>query len=137
MVPSSIHEGLPGDLPVTHPPFVARAAELGQLMRLLGAAGGGEPQLAVIQGPPGIGKTRLAEEVAERAGRQGGRVAIGRCWQDGEAPPLLALAGDPARPRGAGRASSTNARGPPTARFARFLAVLDHLRARGVPPRPS
>ena len=81
MVPSSIHEGLPGDLFVTHPPFVARAAELGQLLRLLGAAGGGEPLVAVIQGPPGIGKTRLAEEVVEHAGRQGSRVAVGRCWQ--------------------------------------------------------
>jgi hypothetical protein len=107
-------------------PFVGRAAELRQVMRLLSAAERGEPQLAVIQGPPGIGKTRLAEEVGARARDRRGRVAIGRCWQDGEAPPLW-----PWRPilRDLGAPASLLEEGPGQGRFARFVAVLDHLRA--------
>src|SRR5947209_2933318 len=70
------------------PSFVGRAAELEQLRRLLGEAAAGDARLAVIQGPPGIGKTRLAEEMGARAVDQGAGFAIGACWPDGEAPPL-------------------------------------------------
>src|SRR2546428_704511 len=42
----------------------------------------------VIKGPPGFGKTRLAEEMGARAVGQGAGFAIGACWPDGEAPPL-------------------------------------------------
>src|SRR5262249_10569807 len=49
------------------PPLVGRDAELDHLARLLSAAEAGEPQLVVVQGPPGIGKTRLAGEFADPA----------------------------------------------------------------------
>ena len=39
-------------------------------------------------GEPGIGKTRLVEDLAERARRLGFTVAVGRCSQDDGAPPL-------------------------------------------------
>src|SRR5437867_12847783 len=70
------------------PAFVGRSAEIGQLMRRLGSARQGDGQVAVIEGAAGIGKTRLAEEAAARARRRGARVGVGRCWLEGEAPPL-------------------------------------------------
>src|SRR6185503_8429939 len=109
--------------------FVGRTGELSQVMRLLGAAGRGEAQLAVIQGPPGIGKTCLAQEVVARAQRRGNRVGLGRCWQDGEAPPLWpwrAILRDLGAPEGLLEERQAEA---PSGRFARFLAVLDYLRA--------
>src|SRR5215467_12241296 len=69
-------------------PFVGRARECRQLLQLLGAASQGYGQVVMISGPAGIGKTRLAEEVALRAQCRGVRVAVGQCWRDGEAPPL-------------------------------------------------
>jgi DNA-binding CsgD family transcriptional regulator len=42
----------------------------------------------VLTGPPGIGKTRLAEELADEARRAGQRVLWGRAVQDEGAPPL-------------------------------------------------
>jgi hypothetical protein len=109
------------------PSFVGREAELQQLRRMLSAAEGGDAQLAVIQGTAGIGKTRLAEEVAAFARHSGGQVAIGSCWQDGEAPPLWpwrAILSDLGAPE-----SFLDDRPEAHGRFARFLAVLDYLRA--------
>jgi tetratricopeptide (TPR) repeat protein len=127
--PTARSPGRPGSPRVSRkPPFVGRAAELREIMRMLGAAERGEPQLAVIQGPAGIGKTRLAEEVGLRARRRRSRVAIGRCWQDGEAPPLWPWR---AILRDLGAAEALLEEGPSQAhgRFGRFLAVLNHLRA--------
>ncbi len=113
---------------MTRSPFVARTAELGQVMRLLSAAESGDPQLTVVQGPPGIGKTRLAEELGERARSRGGRVALGRCWQDGEAPPFWPWRAI-LRDLGAPESVLDERHGQEQGRFARFVAVLDHLRA--------
>jgi tetratricopeptide (TPR) repeat protein len=40
----------------------------------------------LISGEPGIGKTRLADELATDAASRGVRVAWGRCWEGGGAP---------------------------------------------------
>ena len=53
--------------PPAKPSFVGRSTELNQIMRMLGEARLGKGQVGVIEGPAGIGKTRLAEEVVERA----------------------------------------------------------------------
>lgn len=98
------------------------------MMRMLGAAERGDAQLAVIQGPAGIGKTRLAEEVGARARRRGGRVAIGSCWQDGEVPPLWPWRAI-LRDLGAPESLLEERAETPSGRFDRFLAVLDHLRS--------
>ncbi len=80
-------------------------------MQSLRAAARGDGQVAIITGAPGLGKTRLA------------------CWQDGDAPPLwpwqaiLRALGVPEHML-VERLGET-----PHDRFARFVAVLDHLRA--------
>ena len=47
----------------------------------------GQGRLFLIAGEPGIGKTRLAEQLASHAAERGARVVWGRCWEGGGAPP--------------------------------------------------
>jgi DNA-binding CsgD family transcriptional regulator len=59
-------------------PFVARARELKELERALEAAQDGSGATVLVAGEAGIGKTRLASELAERAGDAGFEVLLGR-----------------------------------------------------------
>jgi len=68
--------------------FVGRSIELAHLEACLDAAMAGRGQLALIAGEPGIGKTRLAGELAQRAADRGMDVAWGRCSEDAGAPAL-------------------------------------------------
>src|SRR5512139_400898 len=52
---------------LAHTPFVGRAAELARLHHTLTEASAGHGGLVMLVGEPGIGKTRTAEEFAERA----------------------------------------------------------------------
>jgi tetratricopeptide (TPR) repeat protein len=65
--------------------FLGRDAELGALERALADVSGGRGRLFLLVGEPGIGKTRLADELAARAPKQL-RVLWGRCWEAGGAP---------------------------------------------------
>jgi tetratricopeptide (TPR) repeat protein len=67
-------------------PFVGRAAELAELLAALDDAFAGRGALLLLRGEPGIGKTRLAEELAARAEARGARAAWGRCWEGEGAP---------------------------------------------------
>ncbi len=66
--------------------FVGRDRELAQLGTGLSEAIAGRGRLFLLSGEPGIGKTRLAEEIAGEASSRGIRVIWGRCWEGGGAP---------------------------------------------------
>jgi DNA-binding CsgD family transcriptional regulator len=67
--------------------LVGRAHELAVLRSALGDAGDGMGRLVLVVGEPGIGKTRLAREIAGRALAAGHAVAWGRCVEADGAPP--------------------------------------------------
>jgi DNA-binding CsgD family transcriptional regulator len=66
--------------------FVGREAELGALTADLETALAGRGGLVLLAGEPGIGKTRLAEELAAAAAARGALVLWGRSWEGEGAP---------------------------------------------------
>src|SRR5271165_4362398 len=66
--------------------FVGREHELRALDALLEAAMTGKGNVALVSGEPGVGKTRLVEELTRRAEARGFVVAWGRSWE-GEGTP--------------------------------------------------
>ncbi|HMC54787.1 MAG TPA: AAA family ATPase [Gemmatimonadaceae bacterium] len=61
-------------------PLVGRTGELALLGDWIGDAAGGHGGLHMIAGPSGIGKTRIAKAIADRAERDRWSVAIGRVY---------------------------------------------------------
>jgi predicted ATPase len=68
------------------PFFVRREREFGELRSALEDALAGRGGLVLLAGDPGIGKTRLADELSNRARSQGALVLWGRCWEGAGAP---------------------------------------------------
>jgi DNA-binding SARP family transcriptional activator len=66
--------------------FVGRERELAELVGGLDDAFAGRGGLFLLAGEPGIGKSRLAEQLIAQAKGRGGRVLVGRCWEAGGAP---------------------------------------------------
>ncbi len=66
--------------------FVGRDAELGELRAGLDEALAGRGRLFLLAGEPGIGKSRLADELSRHASGRGAQVLVGRCWEAGGAP---------------------------------------------------
>lgn len=74
-------------------PFVGRERELAQLDALLADVRAGQARRAAIVAPPGVGKTRLADELLRRAEGLGCRVLRGYCdTQSAAAEPLQPFA---------------------------------------------
>jgi predicted ATPase len=67
--------------------FVGREWELRELRAGLEDAASGRGRLFLVAGEPGIGKTRLADEITNDARARGMRVFWGRCWEGEGAPP--------------------------------------------------
>jgi DNA-binding SARP family transcriptional activator len=65
---------------VAEVPLVGRQHEWAQLQAAWQSAAAGATQLVVLSGEAGIGKTRLAEELLARLGRQGITIASTRCY---------------------------------------------------------
>lgn len=68
--------------------LVGRSSELAQLLGSLEAAEAGRGAAVVVLGEPGIGKTRLVEELVVEARRRGVVTAWARCPEDGIVPPF-------------------------------------------------
>src|SRR5829696_5042611 len=66
--------------------FVGRERELAELLGGLDDAFAGRGRLFLLVGEPGIGKSRLAEELIVQARVRGALVLVGRCWEAGGAP---------------------------------------------------
>jgi DNA-binding SARP family transcriptional activator len=67
-------------------PFVGRDTQLAELLAGLDDAFAGRGRLLLLEGEPGIGKSRLADELAAVARDRGARVLVGRSWEAGGAP---------------------------------------------------
>jgi DNA-binding SARP family transcriptional activator len=72
-------------------PFLGRKAEFGTLIECFQHAHAGRPQLVLLQGEAGIGKTRLATEFVRWAQAQGADVLVGRALQTGRQLPYQPL----------------------------------------------
>ncbi|MDP1819550.1 MAG: AAA family ATPase, partial [Acidimicrobiales bacterium] len=113
------------------PPFVGRDRELHELENGLESAIAGRGGLILISGEPGIGKTRLCEELVDRAAASGVRVAWARCWGAGSLPAfwfweqLLSQLTDDALP--AAHPGGT-AEDPDVARLRYFDDMVDRVR---------
>lgn len=67
--------------------FVGRDRELSELVDALDHAAAGHGRLFLIAGEPGIGKSRLADELVSAARQRDMGVLWGRGWEDAGAPP--------------------------------------------------
>ena len=74
---------------VARTPLVGRGRELALLGEHLAAAGRGAGRLVLVAGEPGIGKTRLLTELADRARADGWAVLAGRAYEGEGMPPYL------------------------------------------------
>ncbi|HET7519754.1 MAG TPA: AAA family ATPase, partial [Actinomycetes bacterium] len=134
-----------GELPSSA--FIGRAVELGRLDAVLERAEQGSPQVVLVAGDAGVGKTRLLLALADRARRRGMRVLAGGCVELGDIglpylPVVVAvreLADDPEEARlladaattapGLGRLLPGIAPAGPTGGDVDQLQVLDAVRA--------
>lgn len=70
-----------------HIPFVGRSKEYQSLVGVFHLAQKGKPQVAVVSGESGMGKTRLADEFLKWAGTQGADALCGRAYETSEGLP--------------------------------------------------
>lgn len=67
--------------------FIGRQDEMAVLTAVLDEVLSGIGQMAMLAGEPGIGKTRLAQELANHSESKGARVLWGRCYEEQGVPP--------------------------------------------------
>jgi DNA-binding SARP family transcriptional activator len=85
--PVTAAESLPAALALRRgPPFVGRSDLLDRLRDAWAGAAEGVPRLWLVAGEPGIGKTRLASELAAIVHDAGGSVLYGRAYPEPLAP---------------------------------------------------
>jgi tetratricopeptide (TPR) repeat protein len=69
--------------------FVGRQEEKGELLALLERTMAGTGSMVMVGGEAGIGKTRLAEEIASEARRRGATALTGHCYEMEGSPPYI------------------------------------------------
>jgi DNA-binding SARP family transcriptional activator len=76
--------------PLAHrTPFVGREEERAELGRLVEQTRAGTGALVMIGGEPGVGKSRLAEELRQRCEAEGFVTYVGHCYEAAGAPPYV------------------------------------------------
>ena len=91
--PASKNESAPTVTAAPHPTqrpaglFIGRKQEMGHLTKALESARKGRGQVVLLAGSGGMGKTRLAQQLAMRAEQDGASVLWGRCLEEPGAPP--------------------------------------------------
>jgi DNA-binding winged helix-turn-helix (wHTH) protein len=70
------------------PAFVGRTRELAWLSERLADAANGRPRVALVVGEPGVGKSRLVEQMQHEPACQGFEVVTGRCHVEPSIPYL-------------------------------------------------
>ncbi|MBV9281827.1 MAG: AAA family ATPase, partial [Chloroflexi bacterium] len=78
--------GFLGSLPAG--PLVARTEEMARILPSIDAVASGEGRLVVLSGEPGVGKTRLAQEVTVEVRDRGFLLAAGRCYEPQQTVPF-------------------------------------------------
>jgi class 3 adenylate cyclase/tetratricopeptide (TPR) repeat protein len=128
--------GPAGDGLATQLPLVGRERELSRLTAQLAEASAGAGGLAMILGEPGIGKTRLMDELAEKAWRDGAFVLRGGCFEAEWSPPYAPFAEALGAHAASARPEELRAdMGPGTAAIAQLVpAVRQALADVGDPP---
>jgi AAA ATPase domain len=82
----AVEPAAPHAVEITRGAFVGRERELAELVEGLDDAVAGRGRLFLLAGEPGIGKSRLAQELIAHAGSRNARILVGRCWEAGGAP---------------------------------------------------
>src|SRR5271156_6262679 len=72
--------------------FAGRESERNTIRAALDRAVGGHGSIVMLGGGPGVGKSRLAMEMAEYAAAHGYRYAVGHCYERDEPFPFLPFA---------------------------------------------
>jgi serine/threonine protein kinase len=88
-LPATIEAGAPMRNPLDRlasGSFIGRRRELDRLKHALDEAGRGRTRMLLVTGEPGIGKSRIVQELATFAALRGVRVLDGRCHESGGAP---------------------------------------------------
>lgn len=70
-----------------HPPFTGRASELEELEESFRRAKEGKGGLVMVAGEPGIGKSRLTQELMEIVRAEGATLMFGQCYEGDWTPP--------------------------------------------------
>jgi hypothetical protein len=69
--------------------FVGREIERGAIRTVIDRARNGHGSLVMLEGGPGVGKTRLVMEMAQYASRIGFQCAVGRCYETDDPCPYI------------------------------------------------
>jgi hypothetical protein len=72
--------------------FVGRESECGAIRAAIDRALAGHGSIVMLYDGPGVGKTRLAMEMAEYASRRGFRCSVGHCYERDEPHPYIPFA---------------------------------------------
>ncbi|MCA1842244.1 MAG: AAA family ATPase, partial [Actinobacteria bacterium] len=79
----------PGRSLTQRTPFVGREEERAELRRLMEQTRTGTGALVMVGGEPGVGKSRLAEELRRRCEADGFVTFVGHCYEAAGAPPYV------------------------------------------------